>query len=86
MVGRERKGAQHPGTCLALTRCPEMSKCWDGSDQDTRDYARVEGSGRVLGEKGSSPPFTERLCYTHCPRTKAARSVNHERNLTGKQT
>lgn len=45
----------------------------------TRDYARVEGSGRVLGEKESSPPFTERLCYTHCPKTKAARSVNHER-------
>lgn len=31
--------SEHPGTCLALTRCSKLTKCWDGSDQDMRDYA-----------------------------------------------
>lgn len=43
MVKRvSEEGAQRPGTCPTLTRCPKMSKCWDGSDQDREVMLEVK--------------------------------------------
>lgn len=66
---------QHPGTS-AFTRCPKMSKCWNGSDQDREIMLELEELERFW-EETMPLCLSLRLCYTHCLQTEAARSVNH---------
>lgn len=47
-------GGRESGVCFALTRYPEMSKYWNGGDQNMKDDAGDEGSERVLGERALS--------------------------------
>ena len=57
-----------------------MSKCGDGSDQDARDDAGVERSGRVLG--GGRPRFVLEIRYT----STLSLYIDKERSLKGQMT